>query len=167
MKYILLLRHAKSSWEDTELDDLDRPLNARGEAQAPQVGTWLLGHHWVPDVIYASHALRAQQTARAVAQACGYTGPILTRPDLYRTDAERYRRVAAATLERYQRIMLVGHNPEIEEFLNSLVKDAPPMKTAALAIIELPIAKWDELHERTRGTLVVYFKPEVARENEG
>ncbi len=161
MKYVLLLRHAKSSWEDTELDDLDRPLNARGVQQGPLVGAWLRDKPWAPDLILASHALRAQQTAYAVAQACGYSGPILTRPALYRTDAERYRAVVRAVLERYQRVMLVGHNPEIEEFLATLVKDAPPLKTATVAVIELPITRWADLDERTRGTLVASFKPDV------
>ncbi len=161
MKYLLLLRHAKSSWEDAELDDLDRPLNARGEAQAPLVGTWLREHDWVPDLILASHALRAQQTAYAVAQASGYRGYVLTRPALYRTDAISYRQVARALLERYQRVMLVGHNPEIEEFLASLVKEAVPLKTAALAVIELPINRWAELDEKTRGRLREHSKPEV------
>ncbi len=161
MKQIVLLRHAKSSWDDEELDDLDRPLNARGGKQGPVVGLWLRENGWVPDLILASHALRAQQTAYAVAQSCGYTGPILTRPALYRTDAQAYREVVRALLDRYQRVMLVGHNPEIEEFLATLIPNPPPLKTATLAVIALPIERWSDLKERPEGKLLAYFKPEV------
>ncbi len=161
MKQILLLRHAKSSWDDAELDDLDRPLNERGKKQGPAVGLWLRENGWTPELILASHALRAQQTAYAVAQACGYTGPVLTRPALYRTDARAYREVARALLDRYRRVLLIGHNPEIEEFLATLIPAPPPLKTATLAVIALPIAHWKELDEDTRGELLAYFKPEI------
>ena len=76
MKRLLVLRHAKSSWADTALDDWQRPLNDRGRRDAPRVGAWLRDRKLVPDLIVTSDAIRARETSAAVADAAGYTREI-------------------------------------------------------------------------------------------
>ena len=83
MKRLLVLRHAKSSWADTSLDDWQRPLNDRGRRDAPRVGTWLRDRSLVPDLIVTSDAIRARETAAAVSTAVGYTREIVVEPSLY------------------------------------------------------------------------------------
>ena len=78
-----MLRHAKSSWADASLDDWQRPLNYRGRRDAPRVGAWLRDRSLVPDLIVTSDAVRARETAAAVATAAGYTGEIVVEPSLY------------------------------------------------------------------------------------
>ena len=76
MKTLLILRHAKSSWNYTDLSDYDRPLNARGKQDAPRMGEHLREQGLIPDRILTSSAKRAKKTAIRVAKACGYTGKL-------------------------------------------------------------------------------------------
>src|SRR5688500_2653227 len=88
MKTLLILRHAKSSWDDASLDDHERPLNARGRRDAPRMGDLLRDELLVPDLIITSDAVRAHTTALAVAEAAGYIGPIVVEPRLYHASPE-------------------------------------------------------------------------------
>ena len=83
VKRLLILRHAKSSWADSALDDWQRPLNDRGQRDAPRAGEWLGARSRVPDRIITSDAVRARTTAHAVAEAAGYSGEIVIEPSLY------------------------------------------------------------------------------------
>ena len=83
MKRLIILRHAKSSWADTSLDDWQRPLNDRGRSDAPRVGEWLREHAIVPDLIVTSDAVRARRTAEAVAGTAGHSRDIVVTPSLY------------------------------------------------------------------------------------
>ena len=76
MKTLLLLRHAKSSWDNSELADHDRPLNGRGRRDAPRMGQLLAQHDLTPDLIVTSAARRAATTAELVALAAEYGGDI-------------------------------------------------------------------------------------------
>ncbi|HWQ82999.1 MAG TPA: histidine phosphatase family protein, partial [Anaerolineales bacterium] len=83
MKKLLILRHAKSSWDHPDLADIDRPLNKRGLRDAPRIGHWLKHQELVPDVIASSPADRAKTTARLVAEACGFSQPVKQVADFY------------------------------------------------------------------------------------
>src|SRR4029453_4244796 len=83
MKALLVLRHAKSSWNDPALDDHERPLNKRGRRDAPRMGELVREYGLIPDVVISSDALRARLTAEAVAEAARYAGEILLDPRLY------------------------------------------------------------------------------------
>lgn len=72
MKTLLLIRHAKSSWDDTSLPDKDRPLNTRGERDAPKIGERLAQRDVKPDLIVSSPARRALATAEIIARKLGY-----------------------------------------------------------------------------------------------
>jgi len=154
MKTLLLLRHAKSSWKHPELADHDRPLNKRGKADAPRVGEWLRRQGLTPGLIISSTAERARKTAERVAEASGYEGEVQLEESLYMGDPEDYLEALRDVPDRYQRVLVVGHNPGLEMFLDDLTGGDELMPTAALAQISLPIERWRQLTAATKGLLV-------------
>ncbi|MCZ6676151.1 MAG: histidine phosphatase family protein [Candidatus Poribacteria bacterium] len=159
MKTLLILRHAKSSWNDIELADHDRPLNKRGKRDAPRMGQLLREQGLVPDQIISSTAKRARQTAKRVAKASGYTGKITLTRAFYHASPEAYFAVLSDLPDDYQRVMVVGHNPGMEELVARLTRRPEIMTTAALAHVSLPIEHWYEVHDRVKGGLIHIWRP--------
>src|SRR5262245_35485739 len=137
MKTLLLLRHAKSSWKYPDLADHDRPLNKRGKVIAPRMGQLLKDENLVPDLILSSTAARAQTTAHKVARASGYEGDIRVTRELYETGPAAYLALLQAIPEEHARVLVVGHNPDLEVLLEQLTDEAETLPTAALALVEL------------------------------
>jgi phosphohistidine phosphatase len=159
MKSLLILRHAKSSWKDEDLADYDRPLKKRGKRDAPRMGARLRQEDLVPDFIITSSAKRAHATAALVIEACGYEGNVQVTRDLYAADMLTYFEVLREVDDVYHRVMVVGHNPGLEMFLDALTEVGEPMPTAALAYVRLPISAWRDLDEGTVGELVNLWRP--------
>ena len=160
MKTLLVLRHAKSSWSDSTLDDHDRPLNERGERDAPRMGNLLRQQRLTPDLIISSDAVRAQMTAEAVGEAAGYGGEIRLEPLLYGAAPDDIVVVLRAAPDpNAKSVMVVGHNPGLEALVGQLTGERQDLPTAALAQIDLPIDRWRDLNETTRGTLVDLWRP--------
>ncbi len=159
MKTLLILRHAKSSWDNALLTDYERPLNKRGKQDAPRMGKLLREQDLVPDLIITSSAERALATAEAVALASGYEQEIRATRSFYHADPEAYLDVLRQLDDSLERVMVVGHNPGMEELLEELTGLWEQMSTAALAQISLPINQWSELDEETTGELVNLWRP--------
>lgn len=159
MKTLLLLRHAKSSWKYPDLADHDRPLNKRGKLTAPRIGQLLKDQDLLPDLILSSTAARAQTTARKVARASGYLGDIRLTRELYESGPETYLALLQAVADDHQRVLVVGHNPDLEMLLEHLTDEAEILPTAALALVELSITHWQELNDNTEGRLVRVWRP--------
>ena len=159
MKTLLLLRHAKSSWEDGNLADFDRSLNARGRSDAPRMGRLLAHYELTPDLIVTSAARRAATTAELIALAAEYAGDIQYTNELYLADPETFLDVARDTADGVARLMLVGHNPGIEELVSDLAGREERMPTAALACFRLSIARWRELNDETAAELLHLWRP--------
>lgn len=159
MKTLFLLRHAKSSWSDSGLPDFERPLNKRGRKTAPLMGRFIAERGLTPDCIVSSTALRAQQTAEAVAEHCGFGGEIISTGDLYPTSPGRCFEVLLTMPDEAGSVMLVGHNPGIEEFLSHLTDYYEAIQTCVLSQIELDIDDWTDLAPETRGRLIEVFRP--------
>jgi phosphohistidine phosphatase len=159
MKTLLLLRHAKSSWKDGELDDHDRPLNKRGKRDAPRMGKLLAEESLLPDLILCSSAKRCRKTAEHVIAASGYRGETRITGELYDAGAAKLLEVISAATDDPDRVLLIAHNPGLEELLEALVGVYTPLTTAALAQIELPVRRWQELGEKTRGRLIKLWQP--------
>lgn len=159
MKTLLLLRHAKSSWADDKMADFDRPLNERGQKDAPRMGELLARHELVPDLIITSAAKRAATTAKRVAEAAGYEGEIRRIEELYLAEAGDYITVARQVDDRVSCLLLVGHNPGIEELVEELSGQAERMPTAALACLRLPINHWRELKPEQKVELAHMWRP--------
>jgi phosphohistidine phosphatase len=159
MKTLLVLRHAKSSWNDPALDDHERPLNKRGRRDGPRMGALVREYALIPDVVISSDAVRARLTAEAVAEAAGYAGEILLDPNLYMARSADILSLLRAVREKAETVMIVGHNPGLEELVAQLTGDRQDLPTAALAQIVLPIDQWRDLKLSTRGTLMGHWRP--------
>ena len=162
MKTLLILRHAKSSWKFPELTDHDRPLNRRGKRDAPRMGRTLQERDLVPDLVISSTATRAMDTASAVAKHSGYKGKRLKFESLYAAEPAAYLAVLREVDDNYQRILIVGHNPGVEELIEMLTGEIHIIPTCTLAQIEFDIEKWSTvLRQHTnRGRLIEIFKPD-------
>jgi len=159
MKTLLILRHAKSSWSDPSLADHDRPLNKRGKRDAPSMGELMRSEELTPDLIISSSAKRARTTAEIVAEYSGYEGEMWLERDLYAAEAEAYLATLKSLPDEYKTVMVVGHNPGLEELVEELTEDYERMPTAALAQVSLPIERWRELDDETEGELVYVWRP--------
>ncbi|MCU0691750.1 MAG: histidine phosphatase family protein [Polyangiaceae bacterium] len=162
MKKLLLLRHAKSGWDDN-LDDHERPLNARGKKAAPRMGKLLREQRLRPDLIVTSTATRALKTARVVAEACGYEGPVQQDRSLYLASPAQYVRVAQNVDDGVVCLLLVGHNPGIELLVEQLTGIPERMPTAALCLVNVPIAAWCAFDATCRCSLQRVWRPKQQR----
>jgi len=152
---LLLLRHAKSAWDTDAPTDLDRPLSGRGKKDAPRMGAWLAGQGWLPDVVVSSPAKRARKTAKKTLRAMDLG------MDVVRIDDRVYGATVGMILSVLQeapadarRVMLVGHNPTLEEMVEWLAAEEPPpgpngklMPTCTVARLAMP----DEWHDLSPG----------------
>lgn len=145
MKTLYLLRHAKSSWDDPQLADFERPLSERGIRAAPFMGKYLKANDPVPALIVSSPATRARQTAEMFTEALGFNGEIVFDGRIYEASPRALREVASETDDSIHSVMLVGHNPGMEGFLRYLTDKIEPMPTAAIAIIDLDFKHWDAI----------------------
>ena len=159
MKTLLLLRHAKSSWKNVTLEDHDRPLNKRGSREAPQAGEFLRESGLVPDSIVSSSALRAKSTASLVVENCGRQVFVSIDPRIYLADLDTLITVVKNCSSVAQRLLVIGHNPGLEQLVEKLTGEYRELPTTALAHISLPISNWDDLRNFTEGTLVYLWYP--------
>jgi phosphohistidine phosphatase len=159
MKTLLVLRHAKSSWTDPRRGDRERPLNQRGLQDAPRMGALVRERGLIPDIVISSDAVRARLTAEAAAGAAGYEGDILLDRQLYLAEPEDILAVLRDIPENAGTVLIVGHNPGLENLVEQLTGEPFDMPTAALAQIVLPIDRWRDLHLSARGTLVGHWRP--------
>jgi phosphohistidine phosphatase len=147
MRQLALVRHAKSSWENPALDDFDRPLNKRGNRNAPFMGRKLkeLGIHF--DVIVSSPAVRALATARMIATEIGYSEErIQTDERIYEASRHRLLDVVNDIDEAHSCAALVGHNPGISDFAAVLARNGPgDMPTCAVVLLEFEVSVWSEV----------------------
>lgn len=158
MKTLFILRHAKSSWSDPDLADFERPLNDRGKDAAPFMGKLMRENGFQPEVILTSPAVRARHTAALVKEAGGLSGILQFDARIYEASPQGLRQVVTELDDSHASAMLVGHNPGIEGFIRFLTGSLEPMPTAALAVIELGIDKWNVISEGC-GKLQKVFRP--------
>jgi phosphohistidine phosphatase len=162
MKTLLLLRHAKSSWDDPALRDFDRPLNKRGIEAAPLVGKFMRKRKVRPDLVLSSPAKRATQTVRLVMESGRLECQTRYDQRLYAASASTLRDVVSETEESADEVLLVGHNPGLEGLLQDLTGELKQLPTAALARIVLDVKKWSKLSDRS-GELRWLVRPKGLR----
>jgi phosphohistidine phosphatase len=160
MKTLLLLRHAKSSWNEPGQDDHDRTLTARGRRAAELVSLYLAQRSDAPSLVLASTARRALETLEPLRHRLGV--PFETDRALYLADPATILARIAQVDDRASGVVVVGHNPGLHELALLLAAHGDSaararlregFPTAALAILELDIEHWDEIRPRC-GTLV-------------
>jgi phosphohistidine phosphatase len=159
MKTLLLLRHAKSSWDAPDQPDHDRPLNDRGKRDAPRVGQLLNETRLRPALVLSSTAKRARKTAAKVLEAGGYALEVQLRRELYLADVGTWVRVLQALPDEANCVLAVGHNPGIEDLVQVLCGGRQTMPTAALAHVELPVDSWSQLTTSTPCELRMLWTP--------
>lgn len=158
MKTLYVLRHAKSSWDEPDLSDFERPLNKRGERAAPFMGELMARKGFRPAVILSSPAARARRTADLVKEAAGLDSEIIFDDRVYEASPQQLRQVIAEIDDAFDSAMLVGHNPGCEGLIRLLTGDLEPMPTAALAAIELKIDEWNAVDDGI-GELQRVYRP--------
>jgi phosphohistidine phosphatase len=159
MKSILVLRHAKSSRKDPDLTDHNRPLNKRGKRDAPRMGRLLKKEDLVPDIIISSTAIRARATAEAVAKASGYTGDITFNRSLYAAGPQAYIDVLHDLSDDYVRVLIIGHNPGLEELVEMLTGEIHLMPTCSMVHVKLSVDKWSDIDNKIKGQVAEIWRP--------
>lgn len=159
MKTVLLMRHAKSSWDDPTLRDHARPLNQRGKDNAPRMGKLLNDEDLIPAAIFCSTAIRAQKTVDGVLKTLHFSGKVQKEANLYHADPSTYITYLAGLGGDVETAMIVGHNPEMNAALYHFTEVHEHMATACIAVLEFEIEAWSELNWETEGRLVRIWRP--------
>ena len=160
MKTLTIVRHAKSSWKDTSLSDRKRPLNKRGERDAPIMGKRIHEHGIRPSLIVSSPATRAWRTAKIIAREISYPREFLQREDrLYLASLDEILDTVVATDNSFNNLMIVGHNPGMTDFANFLVPGLTyNVPTAGVVSVEIDQDDWS-LYDRPKARLLVHDWP--------
>ena len=146
MKTLFLIRHAKSSWDDTALPDKDRPLNDRGKRDAPKMGKRLAKRDVKPDLILSSPAKRALTTAEIIAKKLDYKlKDIVVDDRLYAGAVHDLLNVIHKLGDKPKRVILFGHNPELTEFAHRLSSEITHMPTCAVAEFRFNAKSWSNI----------------------
>ncbi|MEX1279867.1 MAG: histidine phosphatase family protein [Acidimicrobiia bacterium] len=157
MVTLLLLRHGKSDWDAGHGVDHDRPLAPRGVRSARIMGRLVTREGLVPDVVISSTAERAARTAELAEAAGTWDRRISLDRRLYDAGPAGVLGVAAEVTDA-DRLLLVGHQPTWSLLVRRVTGEYPDLKTADLAVIDLPIEDWSAV-ERAAGTLVAIHHP--------
>jgi phosphohistidine phosphatase len=146
MKTLFLIRHAKSSWDNTALPDKDRPLGDRGKRDAPKMGKRLQERDVKPDLILSSPAIRALTTAEIIAKKLDYKlKDIVVDDRLYGGEADDLLNVIHKLGDNLERVMLFGHNPELTELAHHLSSEIARMPTCAVAEFTFGTKSWSKI----------------------
>ncbi len=168
MKTVLLMRHAKSAWDDPSLQDFDRPLAPRGRAAAPRMAAYMLDEGLAPDRVVCSAAVRALETWTLMAPLFGDDIPVAEDEALFHCGPRQLLDVVRASPADADRLLLIAHSPGIESLATALIgpgfdrrayeRLCAKFSTAALAVIEFETDEWRIIGE-SGGRLSRYVTP--------
>lgn len=167
MKTLFLVRHAKSSWDHPGLSDFERPLASRGQRAAPRLAAYMRDRGLVPAVVLCSTARRAHETWDLMQDALGESAEVIFLDALYGAGPARMLEAAVAHADERSPVMLVGHNPGMEDLAHALAgsgseTDLAALRTkyptAALAVIDLNVGSWSDVAAGT-GVLRTFVRP--------
>jgi phosphohistidine phosphatase len=171
MLTLILFRHAKSSWSDPTLSDRERPLAARGLADAPLMGKAMAERGIDPELVLCSSARRTRDTLDLVLPELRVKPKVVYDEALYHPSPEKMLDILHAVQPGVARVMLVGHNPELQSFALDLVGSGPDglwdrlrvkYPTAALAVINFSTESWKNVAINS-GTLALFLTPKELR----
>jgi phosphohistidine phosphatase len=162
MKILTLVRHAKSSWKDSSLSDGERPLNKRGEHDAPMMAERIKDHGIRPSLIISSPAARAWTTARLIAEQISYPTEFLQRENkLYLASVDDLLDVVVAQDNGFNSLLIVGHNPGLTNFANFLSPGLTDnLPTAGVVSVQFDRDDWS-LYEQPVTELLVHDYPKL------
>ena len=149
MKRLYLIRHAKSSWKNLDLPDIDRPLNKRGERDAPFMGKRLKKYDVKPGIIISSPANRALKTAKIIAKKIDYPADgIIVKDSLYAASIPSILNIINYIDDSIQEAMLFGHNPEFTSLANFLANhDIDNIPTCGIFCADFDVESWKDVAE--------------------
>lgn len=150
MRRLIILRHAKSSWNSPAGTDHARPLNKRGIRTAPLVGDYLASEGWAPDVVLSSDSLRTQMTVAGVQQGLGTSPVVDFRGELYHAGIDAVRRVLPELGNEVETALVVGHNPGWEGVIEWLSGEFVMLKTADFGLLTGSGETWAEAVQTPR-----------------
>ena len=145
MKKIYLIRHAKSSWSDFDLDDFDRPLNKRGRDNAPFMGKLLKDKNIMPDIILSSPALRAKTTAEIISKEVKYSKVIVFDKKMYESSDATLHQILTKLDNKNGVAFLVAHNPGLNMLAEYYVDFYQNIPTCGVIEIEFDCDKWKDI----------------------
>ncbi|QQA43365.1 SixA phosphatase family protein [Pelagovum pacificum] len=159
---LILIRHAKSAWDDPEADDHARVLNERGRASATAIGTWLAETGIVPDQVLSSDSARTLETWERIAAELSDPPEAMAIPALYHADPE----TMFAVLEQASGdcVLMLAHNPGIGILARWLAEDGPDhprfrdYPTCATTVFDFPVDHWRDVQGGT-GVVVDFVVP--------
>jgi phosphohistidine phosphatase len=144
---LIVLRHAKSDWSGGEAD-IDRTLNSRGQSQAPDAGSWLAEHHPAIDLAVVSPATRARATWALVAAELNDSPEARIDDRAYAASVADLLDIVRELPAEAERVILVAHNPGLEELVSVLTGEEVTLSTSSLAVLGVP-GSWAELDTAT------------------
>jgi len=166
MKQLLLLRHTKSSWENSTLADKERPLNKRGTRDAARIGRYLRQVSYLPGMIYCSTAKRTRQTLSVLSSDWQYEPQISFEDSLYSESAINYLDVIEQASSSQERVMIIGHNPNMEQLACMLLSRDDQgfirFPTGGLMCVEFAPNGWQSIRQY-RGQLKWMIIPKVLK----
>ncbi len=167
MKTLVLMRHAKSAWDNADLPDIDRPLSARGQKTAPAMGERLKRAGYRPDVILCSTARRARETLDLIAGDLPKKAKVEHLKELYMAVPREMLNVITKVPDGAETVMLIGHNPGIGSLASwlagegdseLLAKIRRKFPTAGVAVITFDVPRWADVTGEG-GTLTAFLRP--------
>jgi len=164
MKTVYLLRHAKSSWDDPDLDDADRPLAPRGREAAARIAAHIRERGITPQLVACSPALRARQTLEGLGDAIG-DARVEIDPGIYDAHEADLLEILRRVDPGIESAMMIGHNPSIERLALLLAAESTLLDdlrrkfpTGALATLTFEVGDWQDLRAGG-GELTEFVKP--------
>jgi phosphohistidine phosphatase len=165
VRWLVVLRHAKSAWPD--VPDVERPLGKRGHRDAPKVGAWLRDHGWAPDRVLCSPARRTRETWQLAASGLDTSPPVTYDRRIYGADTTLLLRTIADGAERAATVLLIGHWPGVQDLALWLAGDGSDEEalqrvrtkfpTSGIAVLAIPTG-WTDLAPRV-GRLTDFAVP--------
>lgn len=149
MKSVIIIRHAKSSWDNMDVEDFDRPLNDRGKEDAPKMAKRLLERNIKIDAFISSSAKRARKTAALfIKEFDGHKEDIILVPELYLAGPDAFYNAITQAPASAQTIALFAHNPGITEFANELTEvRVDDMPTCSIFAVKADIQNWSQFKD--------------------
>jgi phosphohistidine phosphatase len=165
MKYLTIIRHAKSSWDHPGLGDIDRPLNERGKNAILLVGKYLKEQKIRPDLILSSPATRALQTARGISEYVGYKREeIKIFPEIYFGDTQAVYQLVKQVETAFNDVFLFGHEPKLSSLIIKLTANVlEKFSTCSVYRISFDVTKWSDIRPGS-GVCEFYVNPKLLGE---
>lgn len=156
---LIVMRHAKSSWNSPAPTDHARPLNERGKRDSPKVGAALVARGWTPDLVLSSDAQRTRETFAGMNESFPEDVPVRFLSDFYHAGPEAVQRELLQVDDSVSCLLVLGHNPGWEDLVYRLSGTDTVMKTATAALLHRELTSWKEALDGTPWDLAEVIYP--------